>query len=275
MAKREGPRKPIYHDFDPEAPETTEFRRIFTRISRRGQTEKIRTLLFSSSERGEGKTTSASMFAMVAALHQGLRVCLVDADLHRPRIHELFEVPKEPGLAEILSEDRSIETVLKPTRYENLRIIPAGARRPFPSELLIPDRLATTFSRLKLLFDLVVVDAPPLLPVSDPAVLSREVDGVAMVVRAGRTQRDVALRAKRILDDVGANLLGVIVNNADDVLPYYYGHTYYGYSGYGGDDEDEGKKSRGGKSGATRRSEGGSGRGAKAVTRARATDSSG
>jgi capsular exopolysaccharide synthesis family protein len=240
MAKIERPDdRPIYQDFDPEAPETTEFRRIFTRIARRGQTERIRTLLFSSSERGEGKTTSASMFSMVAALHQGLRVCLVDADLHRPRVDKLFEVPREPGLAEILADDRSIETVLKPTRYENLQIVPAGGRRPFPSELLIPDRLATTFGKLKLLFDLVVVDAPPLLPVSDPAVLSREVDGVAMVVRAGRTQRDVALRAKKILDDVGANLLGVIVNNADDVLPYYYGHSYYGYSGYGGEREEE------------------------------------
>lgn len=245
MAKKNDPNsRPIYQDFDPEAPETTEFRRIFTRIARKGQTEKIRTLLMSSSERGEGKTTSASMFAMVAALHQGLRVCLVDADLHRPRVDKLFEVPKEPGLAEVLSENQSIETVLKPTRYENLKILPAGGRRPFPSELLIPDRLASTFGKLKLLFDLIVVDAPPLLPVSDPAVLSREVDGVAMVVRAGRTQRDVALRAKRILDDVGANLLGVIVNNADDVLPYYYGHNYYSYSGYGETDENAAERSK-------------------------------
>ena len=83
-------------------------------------------------------------------------------------------------------------------------------------------------------------DAPPLLPVSDPAVLSREVDGVGMVIRAGKTQRDVALRAKKILDDAGANLLGVIVNNVDDVLPYYYGHTYYRY-GEGHEDGAAGK----------------------------------
>ncbi len=236
-SKAEEPRT-IYQDFDPEAPETTEFRRIFTRVARRGQKEKIRSILFSSSERGEGKTTSASLFAMVAALHQGLRTCLVDADLHRPRVHHLFDTPKEPGLAEILAEDYSIENCLKASRYEKLKIIPAGGRRPFPSELLIPDRLAATFSKLKLLFDLIVVDAPPLLPVSDPAILSREVDGVALLVRAGRTQRDVALRAKRILDDVGANLLGVIVNNADDVLPYYYGHTYYHYGADEGDGED-------------------------------------
>ncbi len=244
MAKQDEVRKTIYQEFDPEAPETTEFRRIFTRISRRGETEKVRSILFSSAERGEGKTTSAALFAMVAALHQGLRTCLVDADLHRPQIHHLFDTPKETGLAEILGEDYSIETCLKPSRYDNLKIIPAGGRRPFPSELLIPDRLAATFSKLKLLFDLIVVDAPPLLPVSDPAVLSREVDGVAMVVRAGRTQRDVALRAKRILDDVGANLLGIIVNNADDVLPYYYGHTYYHYgtSEEGSDEPATGSK---------------------------------
>jgi capsular exopolysaccharide synthesis family protein len=220
----------IYQDFDPEAPETTEFRRIFTRITRRGQKERVRLILVSSSERGEGKTTSASLFAMVAALHQGLRTCLVDADLHRPRIHKLFDVSREPGLAEILGDDYPIEPGLKPTRYENLKIIPAGRRRSFPSEFLIPDQLATMFGRLKLLFDLIIVDAPPLLPVSDPAVISREADGVALVVRAGKTQRDVALRAKEILEGVGANLLGVIVNNVDDVLPYYYGHNYYDYS---------------------------------------------
>ena len=106
-------------------------------------------------------------------------------------------------------------------------MLPAGGRRPAPSELLAPSRIADTVEKLKLLFDLVVIDAPPLLPVSDPAVISREVDAVVMVVRAGHTRRDVALRAKRILDDVGANLLGVIVNNMDDVLPYYYGHGYY------------------------------------------------
>jgi capsular exopolysaccharide synthesis family protein len=219
----------IYDDFDPEAPETTEFRRILTRISRRGQKEKIRTLLVTSAERGEGKTTSAAMFAVVASLHQGFRTCLVDADLHRPRIAKLFDTDQDPGLAEILGDDLSIESALQWCRYDNLRIIPAGAKRPLPSELLIPDRLAAVFGKLKLLFDLIVIDAPPLLPVSDPAVLAREVDGVAMVVRAGRTQRDVAERAKKILDDAGANLLGAIVNNVDDVLPYYYGHTYYQY----------------------------------------------
>jgi capsular exopolysaccharide synthesis family protein len=182
-----------------------------------------------SAERGEGKTTSASLLAVVAALHRGLRTCLVDADLHRPRVARLFATEAEPGLAEILGDGLSVEAALHASRHEGLKIIPAGARRPFPSELLVPSRLAATFAELKRLFHFVVIDAPPLLPVSDPAVLSREVDGVALVVRAGRTQRDVAQRARKILADAGANLLGAIVNNADDVLPYYYGHTYYRY----------------------------------------------
>ena len=138
----------IYDDFDPEAPETTEFRRILTRISRRGQKEKIRTLLVTSAERGEGKTTSAAMFAVVASLHQGFRTCLVDADLHRPRIAKLFDTDQDPGLAEILGDDLSIESALQWCRYDNLRIIPAGAKRPLPSELL--ETLATPpFSRAR------------------------------------------------------------------------------------------------------------------------------
>jgi capsular exopolysaccharide synthesis family protein len=219
----------IWDDFDPEAPETTEFRRMLTRIARSGQGGNLGTLLVTSAERGEGKTTSASLLAIVAALHRGLRTCLVDADLHRPRIAKLFATPAAPGLAEILGGGTSVQAALHSSRHEGLTIVPAGARCPFPSELLVPSRLAGAFAELKRLFQFVVIDAPPLLPVSDPAVLSREVDGVALVVRAGSTQRDVAQRAKKILVDAGANLLGAIVNNADDVLPYYYGHTYYRY----------------------------------------------
>ena len=235
-------RKTIYDLFDSEAPETSEFRRIFTQVSRRAKTEKIRSLLFTSADRGEGKTTAAALFALVASLHQGLRVCLVDGDLHRPRIQELFAVPRDPGFAELLGKDFSIESTLKPTRYENLKIIPAGARCSYPSELLLPDRLAAVFGKLRMLFDFIVVDAPPLLPVSDPAVLAGELDGAAMVVRAGTTQRDVALRGKKILEDCGIRILCVIVNNMDDVLPYYYGYSYY--SGSGSDEHQASRKKR-------------------------------
>ena len=249
--RRETPRPTIYDEFDPQAPETTEFRRIFTRIARRGQEKKVRSLLFTSSERSEGKTTSAALFSVVASLHRGLRVCIIDADLHRPRLARLFDVASEPGLAEILGDEYPIEATLKSTRYEGLKVIPAGGRRPAPSELFSQGRMADALEKLKLLFDLIVVDAPPLLPVSDPAVISREVDAVAMVVRAGHTRRDVALRAKKILDDVGANVLGVIVNNMDDVLPYYYGHSYYrdAYPADGGAAPGEAEAAEGAKGG--------------------------
>ena len=230
MSPRGKPSRTIYDDFDPEAPETTEFRRVYARITGRSQTDRLRTLLFTSAERGEGKTTSSVLFSMVSAMHQGARTCLVDADLHRPRIDQMLDVPREPGLAEILAENYAIESCIKSTRHESLKVIPAGGRRPYPSELLQPDALAATIGKLRLLFDLIVIDAPPLLPVSDPAILSREVDGVVLVVRAGRTRRDVVLRGKKILEDVGAHMIGVVVNNADDVLPYHYGHQYYRYS---------------------------------------------
>lgn len=230
MRRKERRDRTIYDDFDPEAPEATEFRRVYARITGRSQTDRMRTLLFTSAERGEGKTTSSVLFSMVSAMHQGARTCLVDADLHRPRIDKMLDVPREPGLAEILAENLAIESSIKSTRHENLKVIPSGGRRPYPSELLQPDALAATIGKLRLLFDLIVIDAPPLLPVSDPAILSREVDGVVLVVRAGKTRRDVVLRAKKILEDVGAHMVGVIVNNADDVLPYHYGHQYYRYS---------------------------------------------
>ncbi|MAF26424.1 MAG: CpsD/CapB family tyrosine-protein kinase [Gemmatimonadota bacterium] len=234
----------IYDTFDPEAPETTEFRRIFTRIARHGEDEKLRSILFTSAERGEGKTTCASLFALVSCLHQGLRTVLVDGDLHRPQISGLFETPSSPGVREILLQRSPIEACLHDTRHDSLKVIPAGGGEVPPSEVLVPDRLAAMFGKLRLLFDLVVVDAPPLLPVSDPSVIAREVDGVALVVRAGRTQRDVAVRAQGILQAAGGNGIGVIVNNVDDVLPYYYGHAYYGYSRTAGERRSE-KRRRG------------------------------
>ncbi len=250
MAKRPHGSRTFYDEFDPEAPETTEFRRIATRIARRGQSERPRSILFTSAERGEGKTTSAVLFAVVSSLHQGARTCLLDADLHRPRIDKILDVPREPGIAEVLADDLGIESALKSTRFDLLKVLPAGGRRPFPSELLQPDRIASTLGKLRLLFDVTIIDAPPLLPVSDPAILAREVDGVVLVVRAGRTRRDVALRGKKILEDVGAHVLGIIVNNADDVLPYHYGHSYYQYS-YS--EDGTGAAGRDGKSSQTRR----------------------
>lgn len=229
MAKKRERRRTIYEDFDPQSPETTEFRRIFTRVARANHERRVRTLLFTSAEGGEGKTTSAAYFSLVSALHQGLRTCLIDGDLHRPRIHRLFELPREVGLSEILGKGLPIEAGLKKCRYEKLSLLTAGEESESPSELLMPDRLSAMLERMKLLFDFIVVDSPPLLPVSDPVVLAREMDGVALVLRAGKTQRDVALRARRLLEGAGANLLGVIVNNVDDVLPYYFGHTYYRY----------------------------------------------
>jgi capsular exopolysaccharide synthesis family protein len=243
MSPKERPIRTIYDDFDPEAPETTEFRRVYARVTGRSQPEKLRTLLFTSAERGEGKTTSSVLFSLVSSLHQGARTCIVDADLHRPRLDQMLDVPREPGLAEVLAENFPIESCIKTTRHENLKVIPAGARRPYPSELLQPDALAATIGKLRLLFDIIVIDAPPLLPVSDPAILSREVDGVVLVVRAGKTRRDVILRGKKILEDVGANVIGVIVNNADDVLPYHYGHQYYRYS-YAQDEPAQAKEDR-------------------------------
>ena len=91
---------------------------------------------------------------------------------HQPRIDEWFD-SREPALAEVLAENSAIESSIKTTRHESLKVIPAGGRRPYPSELLQPDAIAATIGKLRLLFDLIVIDAPPLLPVSDPAILSR------------------------------------------------------------------------------------------------------
>ena len=169
------------------------------------------------------------------ARFRGKKSLLVDADLRRPKAHQIFDVPKEPGLFECLNGEIDPLEAVKDTPIENLKIIPAGRRVKSPAHLFEGDIMTEIFEKIKFYYDIVIVDSAPVIPVSDPMLISSVLDGVVLVMLAGRTPRNVSLRAKNILLDANANLLGVVVNNMSEVLPYYYDYRYYGYS----EDEDK------------------------------------
>lgn len=225
----QGEVRTIYDSFDAESPVAVEFRRSYAKLSYWMKNEGRRCFLVTSSLSGEGKTTAASFLATTIAQYRNTKTLLVDADLRRPRLHEFFDLPARKGLADALAGDEDIIDTIKDTQFENLKVVTCGKRFESPTHLLQADRLAAVISELKFYFDTVILDTTPVLPVSDATFFATETDGVIFVVMAGITQRDVVLRAKQLLDDSRAEVLGTIVNNASEILPYYYSYDYYDY----------------------------------------------
>ncbi|HYW11509.1 MAG TPA: polysaccharide biosynthesis tyrosine autokinase, partial [Longimicrobium sp.] len=199
------------------------------------QSVRLRTMVVTSAGPADGKTTTSSNVAATFA-QQGMRVVLVDCDLRRPRIHEVFGMDKEPGLSQLILGYNGVEEVIRPSGVENLSIISSGTPPPNPSELLGSERMMTVLRDLREHFDLVVLDTPPVLLAPEASVLAAGADGVVLVVRAGVTQRAAAQDASQQLHTVGANLVGTVLNDPDAKLPgysSYYAYRYYGYA-YGG-----------------------------------------
>jgi capsular exopolysaccharide synthesis family protein len=219
----------IFSSYEPEAPVATEFRRLFVRIKRLGGEAGVKTLMVTSARRGEGKTTAASQLALTAALHGNRSVVLVDVDLRRPRIHTVTGLQQRPGMTEVLRLQSTLDAALQSSPLQNLKVLASGKVQHTPSALLESPRLHELLDELRARFDFVVLDAPPVIPVTDPMVIAPLVDVTLLVVMAGETPRAVVQRAKALLLDAEARKLGVVMNNVDEVLPYYYDYRYYGY----------------------------------------------
>lgn len=191
--------------------------------------QSIRTLVVTSSAPAEGKTTTAANLAVTFA-QQGLKVLIVDCDLRKARLHNVFSVPREPGLTHVVLGYNQISEVIRPTSVDGLSVLPAGALPPNPSELLGGPRMREVMEQLSAGYDLVIVDTPPLLAAADASVLGRFSDGVLLVVRAGHTDRGAAQQALQQLRTVGARVLGAVLNDPDAKVArqggYYY--NYYG-----------------------------------------------
>ena len=198
-------------------------------LSRAG--EAPRTLLFTSAAEGEGKTLTTINTAVIFA-QMGLRAVIIDADLRRPRCHKVLSVRNWAGLTEVLTGQREVQEVLKPTATENLFLLPSGAVPPNPAELVGSRKMQELMSNLLQQFDCVIVDTPPVLPVSDALLITRLVEGVVLVVNGQKTPRHLVKEARSRLLYARAKILGVVLNRVDMVkgeYAYYYGHysSYY------------------------------------------------
>jgi polysaccharide biosynthesis transport protein len=190
------------------------------------------TLLVTSSEPSEGKTTSAANIAVsLARLRQ--RVLLIDADLRKPRLHEMFGEDQKPGLADVLAGKTSSRDFRK-TKVSGLWLMPAGTPLRNPADLLGSPRFTKLIEELRSHFDWIVLDSPPVLAVADPCMIARVASGVLLVLDCGRTSRDVATAAVQRLEAVRAPLLGAMLNGValdtrgESYLPYYH-RSYQAY----------------------------------------------
>ncbi len=189
-------------------------------------------LLITSAGPREGKTTTSINLGITLAAG-GKKVLLVDADMRRPSLHHAFGVDNEKGLSSMILGEATPEECSKQTVQENLSVIGSGPRPPNPAELLGGDGVRSMLDRLDELYDIVIIDSPPVVAVTDAVVLSQRVDGVILVVKSFKVGKDLVEQAKRQLTDVDAHLLGVVLNDFD-IQRKSYGYYYY-YSYYGSD----------------------------------------
>lgn len=216
--------------YDIESPMAIELRRIMIRLGRQLDLDRKRAIMISSAERGEGKSLFTLHFSLVLAYHLQKQILLIDADVRRPVQHTVFQVPLSPGFAELLSGSLPVKEAIRPTKVKNMDFLPAGLGGGNPSRLFSGGRVAEIVRQLHQTYDIIILDSPPVVPVSDPLHYLEAVDGVLFLVMAGLTHRDVSQRGVEILRSAGANILGVVANNLAEVLPYYYDQKYYGYS---------------------------------------------
>jgi capsular exopolysaccharide synthesis family protein len=207
----------------PLSPIAETFRVLCTNIRFSSVDRPLRTLLVTSPGVLEGKSITVANLA-VAMVQAGLRVVAVDADLRRPRLHHLFGLDLGQGLIGSLLE-RCTDGRLQPVQWEGLRVLPAGELLPNPAKWLGSQRMQKLLAELAQQVDVVLIDSPPVLSVTDAAVLAQAVDGVLLVLKAGDTRHEAARHAVESLRQVGANLVGVVLN----AVPTYSGSYYHSY----------------------------------------------
>ncbi|MFH1893213.1 MAG: CpsD/CapB family tyrosine-protein kinase [Candidatus Zixiibacteriota bacterium] len=220
----------IIENFAGESATGTEFRRLLhNMLNHKSLPKDGKSFLITSSTTGEGKTTISSNLAITAAQYKLKKTLLIDADLRRPTVHRLFGFDRSPGLSDILENGLKVEDAFRPTNLENLWVMASGSPFPNPTGLFDTPRIPEVIAATKFYFDLIIIDCAPIIPVSDPLILGRDVDGLLMVVKAGETPKEVCKRACDLVLEAGANLLGVALNNVKEALPYYFNYRYYGY----------------------------------------------
>ena len=214
---------------NPKSPIAEAYRTLRTNIQFSNIDESLKVLCVTSSGPSEGKTTTSCNLAETFA-QSGHRVLLIDGDLRKPRVHKVFRLSGSKGITNLLAGQMKIEEVTHLVG-SGFTVIPCGPSPPNPSELLGSKRMKELLDELKKHYDIIIIDAPPVGVVTDSAILSTIVDGTILVVASGKTEIENGRRAKQLLENVDARILGVVMTMIPVTKNSYYGYQYYSYEG--------------------------------------------
>lgn len=215
---------------EPRSAAAEAYRTLRTNIQFSSPDNPVHTMLVTSTSPDDGKSTTIANLAITFAA-SGSPTVLVDADLRRPHLHKIFGLANDSGLTTLVAElaratdPARVQPPLQQTQVENLRVLTSGPVPPNPAEILASQRMTSVLQMLRDTAEYVLIDTPPIIAVTDAGVLAPRVDGVLLVINAGKTRRDLAVKARDMLQQVNANLLGVVLNNAtlDKSAYAYYG----------------------------------------------------
>lgn len=215
---------------DPKSPVSEKYRTVRTNIRFAMAGKNLQTLVVTSSGLAEGKSTTSANLASVFA-QTGQKVLLVDADMRKPVVAKTFDLPNDTGLSVFLSDPNvRVDEVVQPSYIlDNMDVVTSGPVAPNPSELLQSNRMNEFLTQLEKYYDVIIIDMPPVLAVTDAQIVSTKVDGTILVVREDQSNKQSVKKSVELLRQVDANLLGVVYNGSkrDEDKGYYY---YYGDS---------------------------------------------
>ncbi|WP_026298180.1 CpsD/CapB family tyrosine-protein kinase [Cohnella laeviribosi] len=228
MSRPANKRNLITHT-NPRSPISEAYRSLRTNVDFSSVDQKMQVIMVTSAGPGEGKSTTIGNLA-VAYAQAERKVLLIDADMRKPIEHHTFEVSNRRGLSSILSQQCTVDEAIQPTKIPGLSVITSGPIPPNPAEMVASQRMSNLIDELRRRFDVILIDSPPTLAVTDAQLLSTRCDGVVLVLDQGKVKREIALKAKEGLVKVGAKLLGVVLNNvkrkkSEGYYYYYYGNT--------------------------------------------------
>ncbi len=217
----------LFFNGDDTKPGTEEFRTLRSRLYHAREKMPLKKILITSALPKEGKSFTSANLAQVLVRQHGRRVLLIDADLRGPRLHLMLGTTASPGLSDYLQGRCDEFSIMQRGPAENLMFIPSGESISDPAELVANGRLKFFFQRVEALFDWIIVDSPPAVPVSDASILAKACDGVLLVVRSNSTPVDLAQRAREEFPD--ESLVGVVLNGTDHEASTYQRYYYDTY----------------------------------------------
>ncbi|WP_020619928.1 CpsD/CapB family tyrosine-protein kinase [Paenibacillus daejeonensis] len=222
------PSLPLIAEVNPKSPISEAYKVLRTNVDFSNFEEDIQTVMITSSRMSEGKSTTTANLAVTYA-QTGKRVLLIDADMRKPTQHKIFGLSNRYGLTSALSNNSELREVVMDTGIDHLSLLPSGPVPPHPSEMLASKRMELLLERARGEYDIVLIDTPPMMAVTDAQIMAAKCDGVILVIDAGKVKKDMARKVKAKLQHANARMLGVVLNNVNrsgsDSYAYY---SYYG-----------------------------------------------